>query len=149
MNDANDNIINDANDNIMNDANDDKNNTNEDNISQTTNQIIKRIIPVEILINFLNNICKINENDNFYIINLVSYKKSIFNGSIKDFIDKCMPYYYVSKRKYLTRTMNYNNFITIIRQICNYLKIKYTNKIKYEGSSYDIIYKIYLNPRNI
>jgi len=124
--------------------------TNIENVCYTNNnQIIKKKFPIEILINFLNNICQKKYNRNYYVVNLLSYKKAIFDGSIKDFIDKCIPYYYLSKRKYLTREMNYNHFMTIIRQICNHLKINYTNKIKYERSSYDIVYTIYLTPRDI
>lgn len=142
------------NDNIIDDSIFDQTTSNsklniENDCYTNNNQIIKKKFPIEILINFLNNICQKKYNRNYYVVNLLSYKKAIFDGSIKDFIDKCIPYYYLSKRKYLTREMNYNHFMTIIRQICNHLKINYTNKIKYERSSYDIVYTIYLTPRDI
>ena len=40
--------------------------------------------------------------------------------------------------------MNYKNFVTIIRQVCNYLCIPYTSKIIYSNSKYNINYVIYL-----
>ena len=55
-----------------------------------------------------------------------------------------MPYYHISKRKYLERKLTYNSFITVIRQICNFNKITYTSQLKYDKSTYDITYYIYL-----
>jgi len=67
----------------------------------------------------------------------------MFNNLIEDFIKQCIPYYHLSKRKYLERKLTYNSFITIIRQICNFNKITYTSQIKYDKSTYDIMYYIY------
>ena len=67
----------------------------------------------------------------------------MFNNVITDFITQCIPYYHLSKRKYLDRKLSYNSFITIIRQICNFNNITYTSQIKYDKSTYDIIYFIY------
>ena len=61
-------------------------------------------------------------------------------------MDSCKPFYHISKQKYLERKLTYNNFTTILRQICNFNKINYTSQIKYDKSTYDIIYYIYLHP---
>lgn len=106
-------------------------------------QIFKYVIPINMMIELFDKISV--KYDNYYVLNNGSYKKGIFNGDIQQFIKDCIPYYYVSKRKYLTCDLNYNHFITIIRQICKHLNIRYTSKIKYEKSSYDIIYNIYLH----
>ena len=45
--------------------------------------------------------------------------------------------------KYLEKKQTYNSFTTIVRQICNFNKLTYTSKIKYNKSSYDIVYIIY------
>jgi len=79
-----------------------------------------------------------------YTIDNNSYKKGIFNESIVSFIEKCKPYYHVSKYVYLDRKMSFNNFITILRQICKYNNIVYTSKIIYDKSKYNIIYYIYI-----
>jgi hypothetical protein len=112
-----------------------------------SSQIFKTPIPNDIFINFLEEIAlknnnNNNNNNNKYIINTICYKKGMYNGIIEKFIESCKPYYYLSKRKYLERKLTYSSFITIIRQICNYNKITYTSQIKYDKSSYEIIYYI-------
>ena len=106
-----------------------------------TSQIFKNNIPNELLIKLLDVIAI--KSDNCYVLNNNGYKKGMFNDSIIKFINDCKPYYHLSKRKYLERKLNYNSFITIIRQICNFNKITYTSQIKYDKSSYDIMYYIY------
>jgi hypothetical protein len=108
-----------------------------------TSQIFKTQIPNEIFINFLEEIAL--KNSNKYIINTIQYKKGMYNGIVEKFIETCKPYYYLSKRKYLERKLTYSSFITIIRQICNYNKITYTSQIKYDKSTYEIIYYIQTN----
>ena len=106
-----------------------------------SSQIFKIPIPTQILIKLLEDIAV--KTDNYFVVNNNSYKKGVFNDIIHHFIDECKPYYHMSKRKYLDRKMNYNSFITIIRQICNFNKITYTSQIKYDKSTYDIMYNIY------
>lgn len=72
-----------------------------------------------------------------------SYKKALYNNYIEWFINNIRPSYYLSKRFYLDRKMNYNNFTTILRQICNYYNILYEKQIIYENGDYDIVYFIY------
>jgi hypothetical protein len=106
-----------------------------------SSQIFKSEVPKEILFTFLDNICIKNEKN--YIINSSSFKKGIFNESINQFFKDITQYYYKSKKKYLEKKLTYNSFITVIRQICNSIKITYTSEIKYDKSIYDIIYYIY------
>ena len=106
-----------------------------------SSQIFKNKIPNEELIKLLEDIAV--KTDKTYVINNIAYKKGIFNNSIHRFLEACKPYYHISKRVYLERKLNYNAFITILRQICNFNKITYTSQIKYDKSQYDIIYYIY------
>lgn len=108
-----------------------------------TTQIFKQKIPNDLLIELLNQICISDISYNYYIINNEAYKRGIFNNTIINFIEKCKLYYHKSKLKYLDRKLSYKSFITIIRQICNANNIKYTSQIKYQASTYDIIYFIY------
>lgn len=110
-------------------------------ITPQPSQIFKFNIPINILFELLDSICV--KYENYYVLNNGAYKKGMFIGKIQQFIQDCTQYYHISKRKYLTRQLNYNHFITIIRQICNHLNVKYTNKIKYEHSTYNINYNIY------
>ncbi len=105
-----------------------------------SNQIFKKNVPNELVFGILETICM--KNEKYYIFDSISYKKGIYNGSIVEFIDFCKPYYHNSKKKYLERKLSYNNFITILRQICNCNNITYTSQIKYENSAYEIVYYI-------
>ena len=104
-------------------------------------QIFKNQIPNEFLFKLLDKICL--KTDKYFIFNKNSFKKGIFDSLLSAFMELCVPYYQLSKRKYLERKLTYNTFTTILRQICNFNKIKYTSQIKYDKSVYDIIYYIY------
>jgi hypothetical protein len=108
-----------------------------------SSQIFKTQIPNEILIHLLDSIAIKTEKG--YIINNNVYKKGLFNDQITNFINECKPYYHASKLKYLDRKLTYNSFITVIRQICNFNKITYTSQIKYDKSTYDIVYYLYFS----
>ena len=105
-------------------------------------QIFKTPIPNDFLLKLLEeDAVKIEK---CYVVNNNTFKKGMFNNTIPSFIETCKPYYHLSKLKYLNRKLTYNAFITIIRQICNFNKITYTSQIKYDKSTYDIIYYIYI-----
>jgi hypothetical protein len=106
-------------------------------------QIFKKDIPNELIFNLLEHICI--KNEKHYILNSDSFKKGIFNNTIQEFFELCKPYYHNSKKKYLDKKLTYNSFVTVVRQICNYNKLTYTSQIKYNKSSYDIVYIIYKN----
>ena len=105
-------------------------------------QIFKNKIPSELFYNFLNSICV--KNDKYYLINNAAFKKGILNDVFTNFFDECKPYYHLSKQKYLEGKNTYQKLTTVIRQICNYNKLTYTSLIKYEKSTYSIIYYIYI-----
>ena len=105
-------------------------------------QIFKNRVPSEWLFELLDQLT--SKTEKFYTFNNNSYKKGIFNNLIVEFLEKCVPYYHVSKRKYLECKLTYNSFITILRQICKFNNIKYTSQIKYDKSNYDIVYYIYI-----
>ena len=105
-------------------------------------QIFKKQIPNETFIALLEDIG--TKGEKHYVINNESYKRGIFTNSIPMFMESCKPFYHISKKKYLERKLTYNSFTTVLRQICNFNKFKYTSQIKYDKSSYDIIYYVYL-----
>lgn len=104
-------------------------------------QIFKKNVPNDLLFSLLESICL--KNEKHFTLNTESYKRGIFKESIQKFIENCVPYYHISKRKYLDRKITYNSFTTVLRQICKYNNITYTSKIIYDKSSYGIIYYIY------
>jgi len=105
-----------------------------------TSQIFKKKYSTESLFEFLESICM--KNDKQYVFNTNSYKKGLFNDAIQIFITGLKEYYHLSKQIYLERKMSYNNFTTILRQICKYNQIAYTSQIKYDKSEYEIVYYI-------
>lgn len=106
-----------------------------------TSQIFKEKIPNSLLFEILDKICL--KNEKHYTLNTIAFKKGVFNEDIPKFMESCIPYYFLSKRNYLTRKLTYNTFTTVIRQICNYNHITYTSQIKYDKSNYEILYYIY------
>lgn len=107
-------------------------------------QTFKQDVPNELLFNLLDKICL--KNEKHYTFNNVSFKKGIYDNLISAFVESCKPYYHSSKQYYLERKPTYRNFTNIIRQICNCNKITYTSQIKYDSSTYDIIYYIFHTP---
>ena len=104
-------------------------------------QIFKNKLPNNILFELLDKICL--KNEKYYTFNNESFKKGVYNNSIQDFINICIPYYHISKRKYLEKKLSHKSFVTVLRQICNFNNIKYTSQISYFKSTYDILYYVY------
>lgn len=108
--------------------------------------MFKKSMDTDILMKLFQDTCIKSDIDNTYIFNNESYKKGIFNETIPHFIESCKAYYIPTKHYYLERKMTYNYFITILRQICKHNNIKYTSKILYDKSDYNITY--YFNDVN-
>ena len=106
-----------------------------------SNQIIKTLIPNETVFSFLQMNCI--KNGNCFIFNTIAFKRGLYNESIKTFLGECDKHYHCSKKKYLDIKSNYSKFVTVLRQICKSNQLKYTSQIKYERSTYEIIYYIY------
>lgn len=105
------------------------------------NQIFKTIIEPTILWEFLKT--NAEEYDEYYIFSKSLYKKALFINSILPFTQLLTDYYYESKKYYTTRKMDYIKFITVLRQLCNSIDIKYTTQLVYNNSTYEIVYHIY------
>lgn len=106
------------------------------------NQIFKKTIPNQLVIDLLEKICLREET--YFIIDFNAYKKMLFHGYYTDFIENIRNYYYMSKQFYIDRKVSYNSFVNIIRQICKFNRVEYSSKIKYNESKYIIEYYIYL-----
>jgi hypothetical protein len=108
-----------------------------------SSQIFRDSIPKNILFDFLKE--NATEKSNYYFFTKTHFKASQFNENISPFLEKVKPYYFSSKKTYVTRKMNYKNFVTIIRQICKFNHIAFSSNIKYDNSTYEINYNIYFN----
>ena len=108
-----------------------------------TNQLFKKIIPNNILTDLLDEICE--KKEEYYILNRIAYKKAEYYNLIDNLTNTLKDYYHTSKQFYLTRKIDYNYFLTIIRQLCNSLNFEYKSKIEYHKSIYHITYFIKCN----
>jgi len=112
-------------------------------------QIFKKQIPKEILFNFLEEI-NCQKSDKYYILDVNTYKKTIYNKNLEEFIDKIREYYYVSKHHYIDKNnINHNRFNTIIRQICKSNAVEFSKYIKYDKSTYSVVYNIFFENLNV
>lgn len=108
-------------------------------------QIFKSVIQKKILFNFLETIgCQ--KTDKYYIIDITAFKKSIYNNDLEMFIQSIKEYYHSSKLHYIDMThMSHNRFNTIIRQLCKFNNIEFSKYIKYDKSTYSVVYKLHHN----
>ena len=105
-----------------------------------SNLIFKKDPSNNILFDFLKEYCSI-END-YFIMDKLIFKQYEYNNLVVPLYDQIKETYKESKRYYLDRPITYNNFLTIIRQICKNNNIPYYSKIKYDKNKYYIIYYI-------
>ena len=92
-------------------------------------QIFKKNAPLNILYDLLDLIAL--KKENYYTIDMNSYKKMMYNNYHIDFCNELKEYYHKGKLFYLEREMTYNTFTTIIRQVCKHEAIMFTSKINY------------------
>ena len=109
------------------------------------NQVIHSDNCYTVLVNLLKHYA--SREDIYYVINLVSYKKLIYDNNLINFIDELKPFYYNSKLKYLENCKTYNNFLTIIRHLCSYNNLSYHKKVIYKKSKSEPSY--YINMSSI
>tara|TARA_B000000441_G_C21475047_1_gene195010 strand:+ start:199 stop:546 length:348 start_codon:yes stop_codon:yes gene_type:complete len=107
-----------------------------------SSQIFKDEPPQKILFDFLEAVCV--RTNNKYVFSKANFKKAQMEDKIRPFCESLKEHYYKSKLFYITRNMNYKNFITIIRQLCKYHHIAFTSVMKYNKSKYEIIYSIFI-----
>jgi len=104
-------------------------------------QIFKKQVPNELLFELFDALCV--KSTKHYVFNVIAFKKGVYTETIQKFLETCVPYYHISKRKYLEKPLTYKTFTTVLRQICNYNKVQYTTQIRYDKSTYEIVYYIY------
>ena len=104
-------------------------------------QLLQNKYKKEIFYEFLNKYCNLEKKN--LIFNKASLKRAKLDNAVKPFCEDLKNYYFPSKHFYLEREFLYKNIATIIRQLCKYLHIPYTSRIKYSKSKYEIVYIIF------
>ena len=106
------------------------------------NQIIK--LYVDIFENFVKE--NFQKENNYYIFNHITFKKLEYDNKILDFLQSLKEYYFKNKHYYLERNpITFNQFNTILRQICKRNDVKFDSNIKYNSSKYSIEYFIFFD----
>jgi tRNA G18 (ribose-2'-O)-methylase SpoU len=108
-----------------------------------SSQIFKTSVPKHFFYTFLESAA--TKKSNYYIFTKTSFKTVQYQELIEPFLLTIKDHYFPSKQKYVTRKMNYKNFVTILRQICKHHHIAFTSTIKYDKSTYDISYSIFFD----
>ena len=104
-------------------------------------QIFRRLVPPQLLYDVLEKICL--KTEKYYLVDNNAYKKFMYLGLNQEFKENIIGFYHDSKRFYVTREMNYNSFINILRQICKSNQMMFTSQIRYMDSKYCIEYLIF------
>ena len=107
----------------------------------TLKYLFRAHIPIDYLYDVLEKICV--KNEKYYIIDFNSYRLLQFHELYTDFSERIIQAYKPSKQKYVTRTLTYNSFVTIVRHICRINGIPFDTKFNYQYSLYNIDYYIY------
>lgn len=103
-------------------------------------KIFKKGPPREFFINFIK---KARLENNYYISDYNFFKQISHNNTLSLFKNELKLFYYPSKQKlYLDKDFNYQNYNTILRQICKELNINIFYKIHYNQSKHNIVYYI-------
>jgi len=106
-------------------------------------QLFKNKISINILLYFLEKI-NCQKMENFYIVDITAYKRSIYINALKPFLSQLKEFYYPSKYNYIDpETISQNKFNTVVRQICNYTNTHYEKKLRHDQSKYSVVYHIY------
>lgn len=125
------------------------NDTTKSNVKNKKSQVFNKEISLkclyQTLVAILQEVCP-EPFTQEYIITKAVFKRAEIHNIIDPFISSIKPYYYFSKQHYVNRQINYNGFITILRQLCNVNDIKYSSKIVYIKSNYEIEYTIVFPP---
>jgi len=106
-------------------------------------QLFKTNIPIIMLFEFLEKI-NCQKMENYYIVDITAYKRSIYIDALKPFLHHLKEFYYSSKYNYIEpENINQNKFNTIIRQICKFTNTQYTKRLRHDQSKYSVVYHIY------
>ena len=104
-------------------------------------QIFRRLVPPKILYDLLEKICL--KTDKYYLVDNNAYRKFMYLELDVDFSVAILDYYHESKQFYVTREMDYNSFVNLVRQISKSNQLMYTSRIKYMESKYSIEYLVF------
>ena len=111
-------------------------------------QLFKNPYPLLKLKEYILKLCeRVEDDDSLLFFSKACFKRAQMSGLAAEFIADAAPHYHKSKQKYADVTsMNYKSAANVLRQLCKFHDIPVESKIKYDKSSYEIDYIIFLKP---
>lgn len=109
-------------------------------------RVFKTIPHYTILFNVLDEVC--DKDETGFVVTESVFRILSRKNAIAEMFDVLEPYYHTSKKYYLSRSLDYSGFLTVVRQVCKVNCISYVSRIEYTHSSYDKKLVIYLARHN-
>jgi hypothetical protein len=100
----------------------------------------KRPVTLNILFDLLDKICLLQEKN--YVFDMTAYNKMKYLQLDEGFIQTLKEYYLPNNMHYLTKEINFKNFIIIVKQICKYHQLNVSLKNVCINGEYQNIYFI-------
>ena len=99
--------------------------------------ILKEIVPISMYLEFLITNCNFDERNNL-LLDRNCFKRSKVNGTLFPFLSSLLPFYHSSTQHYLTRSITYTRFLTIIRQLLRQSEISYNTSVIHTSSTKEV-----------
>lgn len=99
--------------------------------------ILKEIVPTSMYLEFLITNCNFDERNNL-LLDRNCFKRSKVNETLFPFLSSLLPFYHSSTQHYLTRSITYTRFLTIIRQLLKQSEIRYETSIVHTSSTKEV-----------
>lgn len=90
-------------------------------------------VDIDIVYDILERCCI--KTDKHYTFNQLAYKQMVFLQLLDGFLQQITPFYRENKREYVTREMNFVNFLTILKQICNSNGVPFSSRTQKSDAS--------------
>ena len=108
--------------------------------------ILKEMVPVAMYLEFLITNCNLDERNNL-LLDRNCFKRSKVNGTLFPFLSTLLPFYHSSTQHYLTRSITYTRFLTIIRQLLKQSEIKYETFVVHTSATKEVT--ILISPNSL
>ena len=113
-------------------------------MKKKSSQLFKQDLSLNYILEFLKSNLIYDSERDVYISDSYTFKKMRLFNKLVEFKTHMTPCYYDSKLNYPANILTLRGFNVVLRQICKYFSWKYTYKIRYIHSGYEIVYYISL-----
>lgn len=111
----------------------------------TKSQIFKKKMDESVVKELIQSNFTYDTLHNEYVSNMITFKRMLYSGTLRQFQTYIRPFYFSSKQNYPENILSYRGFHVVLRQLSKYFGIPYRYQIKYFHSNYVIEYYIKLD----